>query len=115
LYQRAALFVMPSYYESFGISVVEAMAFGLPVVGARAGGITETIEDEVNGVLVNPGDSPQLAETILQLFADNQRRRRLGQAGQAKDFGEFGPAKIARQNLEVYEQARESFRSGLHR
>ena len=111
LYKRATLFVMPSYYESFGISMVEAMTFGLPVVCTRAGGIPETVDDGVTGLLVEPGNSLQLADTMLQLLSDSQRRGSLGRAGQAKDFGEFGPPEVARQNLEVYQQARESFGS----
>ncbi len=110
-YQRASLFVMPSFYESFGISVVEAMAFGLPVVCTRAGGIPETVDDGVTGLLVEPGDSLQMADTILQLLSDSQRCGSLGRAGQAKGFEEFGPAQVARQNLEVYQAARESFGS----
>ena len=111
-YKRAALFVMPSYYESFGISVVEAMAFGLPVVCARAGGIPETVIDGVTGLLVEPGNSLQLADTLLQLLSDSHRRGILGRAGQAKGFGDFSPAQVARQNLKVYQQARNSFCSG---
>jgi glycosyltransferase involved in cell wall biosynthesis len=108
-YKRAMLFVMPSYYESFGISVVEAMAFGLPVVCTRAGGIPETVDDEVTGLIVEPGNSFQLAESISQLLRDSQRRARLGLAGQKKVLREFDPLKVAHQNLELYQQARTSF------
>jgi glycosyltransferase involved in cell wall biosynthesis len=107
-YKRASLFVMPSYYESFGISVVEAMAFGLPVVCARAGGIPETVDEGVTGVLLEPGNPSQLADMILQLFADSQRRGSLGRAGQAKGFGEFGTTQVVRQTLEIYKQARDA-------
>jgi glycosyltransferase involved in cell wall biosynthesis len=111
-YKRAGLFVMPSYYESFGISVLEAMAFGLPVVCSRAGGIPETVADGVTGMLFEPGNSAQLAATIAHLFDDKRHRSSLGRAGQGRDFDEFQPANIARRNLEVYAQACESVRPG---
>jgi glycosyltransferase involved in cell wall biosynthesis len=110
-YERATSFVMPSYFESFGISVIEAMAFGLPAVCTRAGGIPETVDDGVTGMLVEPGDSAYLADTILQLLSDSQQRGRLGLAGRKKNFEKFQPANIARQTLEVYHEVRESFSS----
>jgi glycosyltransferase involved in cell wall biosynthesis len=108
-YKRAALFVMPSYFESFGISVVEAMAFGLPVVCTRAGAITENVDDGVTGLLVEPGDAVQLANRILQLVSDTQLRRVLGRAAQTKKIEAFSPALVTRANLAVYEEARSSF------
>jgi glycosyltransferase involved in cell wall biosynthesis len=111
-YQRAALFVMPSYFESFGISVMEAMAFGLPVICSRVGGIPETVADGVTGWLCEPGDARELATAITQLFADGPRRAALGQAGHRRDFSAFGPENIARRNLEVYEQARQALQPG---
>jgi glycosyltransferase involved in cell wall biosynthesis len=108
-YKRASLFVMPSYYESFGISVVEAMSFGLPVVCARVGAITETVESGVTGMLFEPGKAAELANTILKLVADRELRAGLGRAGQTKSFEDYGPARVARQSLEVYEDVRKSF------
>ena len=108
-YKRAMLFVMPSYYESFGISVVEAMAFGLPVVCTRAGGIPEIVDDEVTGLMVEPGNSSRLAQAISQLLRDSQRRASMGRAGQEKVLREFDPLKVAHQNLELYQHAHTSF------
>jgi glycosyltransferase involved in cell wall biosynthesis len=108
-YKRALLFVMPSYFESFGISVVEAMAYGLPVVCARAGAITETVNDGVTGLMVEPRNSEELADTMLQLLSDSNRRASLGRAGQAKVVREFDPREVARKSLEVYRHASTCF------
>lgn len=101
-YRRATLFVMPSYYETFGISAIEALAFGLPVVVTTAGGLPEVVEDGVMGILVPPGDSQALAEAITRLLRDPDLRRRMGRAGQERVQAEFTVDKVAAQTLEVY-------------
>ena len=88
-YQRAALLVMPSFYESFGIACLEAMAFGLPVVATRVGGLPEVIEDGVTGLLVPPGDADALAQAMIRLLSDADLRRRMGQAGRERVLKEF--------------------------
>src|SRR4029077_3721101 len=61
---RAAVFVLPSAGEGFGLVFLEAMAFGCPVVGAACGGITDLVVDGVNGFLVPSHDPELLAETL---------------------------------------------------
>lgn len=113
-YKRAMIFVMPSYFESFGISVVEAMAFGLPVVCTRAGAIPETVEDGVTGIIVEPGDAAALAESISRLLGDGARRAELGRAGQEKVRRDFDPLKVAEQNLDLYRRANAAFMESVN-
>ena len=102
-YRRASVFVMPSYYETFGISVIEAMAFGLPVVATNVGGLPEVVVDGVTGILVPPGNSEALAEAILRLLRDPDLRARMGQAGRERVRAEFTVERIVSQTLAVYE------------
>jgi len=74
------LFVQPSLYEGFGLSLLEAMAAGRAVVASRVGGIPEIVDDGVTGVLVPPRDATALAAAILGLLADGGSRRRMAQA-----------------------------------
>lgn len=80
-YSRAEIFALPSAGEGFGLVFLEAMAFGCPVVGAACGGITDLVEDGVNGLLVPPRDTGQLTETLDRLVRDESLRARLGRSG----------------------------------
>lgn len=77
-YAAAAATVMPSYYESFGMVALEAMACGSPVVASRVGGLTTTVQDGVTGRLVPEGDPAALAAAISGLL-EGPEGRRLGQ------------------------------------
>jgi glycosyltransferase involved in cell wall biosynthesis len=103
LYRRASVFVMPSFYETFGISVIEAMAFGLPVVATRTGGLPEVVDDGVTGILVPAGDAEALADALIRLLRDPDLRRRMGQAGQERVRAEFTIDRVVSQTLAVYE------------
>ena len=78
LYAAADATVMPSYYESFGMVALEAMACGCPVVASRVGGLTTTVKDGVTGYLVPEGDPAALAERLELLLHDPETRARLG-------------------------------------
>ena len=77
-YAAASATVVPSYYESFGMVALEAMACGSPVVASRVGGLTTTVQDGVTGRLVPEGDPAALAAAITGLL-DGAEGRRLGQ------------------------------------
>jgi D-inositol-3-phosphate glycosyltransferase len=78
LYAAADATVMPSYYESFGMVALEAMACASPVVASRVGGLATTVRDGLTGYLVPEGDPAALAERVRALLADPAERARLG-------------------------------------
>jgi glycosyltransferase involved in cell wall biosynthesis len=75
------VFVLPTLEEALGTSFIEAQAMQLPVIGSRIGGVPETMREGDTGLLVPPGDCSALAQAILQLAGEPQRRRNMGQAG----------------------------------
>lgn len=75
---RADVFVLPSYAEGLPMSLLEAMANGLPVIASRVGGIPSLVQHGVNGLLIDAGDSEALACAIESVLADPTLRARLG-------------------------------------
>ncbi|MBV9893476.1 MAG: glycosyltransferase family 4 protein, partial [Chloroflexi bacterium] len=75
------VFAMPSHNETFGIVYLEAWAYGVPVIGANAGGIPDVITHGENGLLVEFGDIARLAASIERLLEDKNLRTRLGETG----------------------------------
>ncbi|MBI4607460.1 MAG: glycosyltransferase [Candidatus Rokubacteria bacterium] len=77
-YVAAAMTIMPSYYESFGMVALEAMACGRPVIASRVGGLMLTVVDGVTGLLMPEGDPRALADRVARLLDDDGLRWRLG-------------------------------------
>jgi glycosyltransferase involved in cell wall biosynthesis len=84
LYQAADAFVLPAAREPYGTVWGEAMAFGLPVVGWRAGNLPYLAEDEREGLLLEPGDVDGLSQALLRLALDRDVRARLGAAAKRR-------------------------------
>jgi glycosyltransferase involved in cell wall biosynthesis len=84
LLARAGFFVLPSLTEGISLTLLEAMARGLPVIATRVGGNPEVVVDGETGVLVPPSDPGQLAQAILHLLPDLEGRRRMGLAGRKR-------------------------------
>jgi glycosyltransferase involved in cell wall biosynthesis len=84
LYAAVDVFVLPASREPYGTVWGEAMAFGLPVVGWRAGNLPHLAQDGREGLLVEPGDVDALAGALLRLALDSDLRTRLGAAGKRR-------------------------------
>ncbi len=115
LYAHAAVFVCPSIYEPFGITNLEAMACGIPVVASRTGGIPEVVVDGQTGLLVDlpAGAGPMtpqgagefasnLAVAINRVVHDPVRAAEMGAAGRQRAVEQFGWPAIAARTLEIY-------------
>lgn len=76
-FRQAAIFVMPSLMEGFGLVFLEAMAAGVPVIGGGVGGTKELIEDGINGLSVEPNSASLLAGNIQKLLMDTELRKSL--------------------------------------
>jgi len=103
-YSDCDVLALPSKNEGWGLSLMEAMACGKPVVASRVGGIPELVRDGTDGILVESGDVNGLADSILRLLKDPALRERMGRAGiqRVKAFTWDSTAKVV---LNEYERA----------
>jgi len=109
-FRNCTVFVNPSVLdkrgdtEMLGVVQLEAMTFGKPVIASRIGGIVDTVSDEVNGLLVPPGDATSLAQAILRLAKNRALARRLGKKGRETVLEKFDWDRIVTRIARVYEE-----------
>ncbi|CAB3786930.1 glycosyltransferase family 4 protein [Paraburkholderia fynbosensis] len=104
-YSAADVFVTTPWYEPFGITPVEAMACGTPVIGADVGGIRYSVAHGQTGFLVPPRDPAALAARLDQLRRDPELARRMGEAGLARAHAQFTWRGVGDSLAQIYARA----------
>jgi len=104
LLNLADLFILSTIErEGLGVSIIEAMSMGVPVIGTSIGGIPELIKNQVNGLLVPPGNSYELAVAIERLVADKDLRRKMVKQGKKMYEQKFTAVKMVKQIELLYD------------
>lgn len=103
-YSAADVFISTPWYEPFGITPLEAMACGTPVVGSRVGGIKYTVVDGDTGYLVPPRDPDAIAERVARLLRAPDERIAFGRNGIERVRSRFSWDEVAQQLMRVYDQ-----------
>lgn len=96
-------FVLPSLYEGFGISILEAMAVGIPVIATSVGGIPEFVTHDVTGLLIEPGNVIALSGAIKKVLQNSEKARQMGFKGQAHVREKYGIDSVVRQHEHIYD------------
>jgi glycosyltransferase involved in cell wall biosynthesis len=104
LYRRAALLVVPSRYEGFGLPAVEAMACGTPVVAASAGALPEVLEVGRGGVLVPRDDPEALAKAVAALLEQPELRKEMGSRARPLVEATFSWSRVAERTARIYHE-----------
>lgn len=105
----ARVAVFPSFSEGFAWAPLEAMAHGCPTIHTSLGSGPELITDEVNGLLVDPGQTAQIGEAIVRMLTDSSLAERLGKAGRAHVTDHFTLEKLLPVNEAFYQDLINSF------
>jgi glycosyltransferase involved in cell wall biosynthesis len=100
----ADVFVLASQNEGNPLSLMEAMAAGLPVVATAVGGVPELIEDQISGLLVARGDCDGMAATMLRLLHDAELRRTMAASAGQRAAQAFSASQMAQGYADLYER-----------
>lgn len=102
LFERAAVYCLPSKNEGLPMSVLEAMAHGIPTVATAVGGVPQVIEDGISGFLIDVDDIESLAQKISSLLGDSMLRKSVGIASRDVVVRSFGVDRSIEQLLVLY-------------
>ena len=99
----ADLFVLPSETESFGLSALEAMACGVPVIATNVGGVPEVVRQGIDGLLFEVGDVDAMAAAGVELLRDEVRWQAMSQAARDRALNDFAEDAIVARYRDMYE------------
>lgn len=103
-YRGSRVFVVPSPYEPFGLTILEAMASKTPVVATEFGGPRFIVSNEKDGFLVDPQNTKEFSKVILRLIEDDHLHRRISERAFEKVRKKYQWSAVAKRHLELYEQ-----------
>lgn len=98
------LMLFPSEFESFGMAALEGMAFGMPVIGARSGGLPEVVQDGKNGYLAATGDTRTMAELAIKVLRDSELHETMKRLSIDRVNRHFAASKRFPEYVELYRQ-----------
>ena len=105
LYRDATILVFPTLYESQGVVLLEAMAFGLPVIASKIGPIVDVVSlEEGSALLIDPGNTEEIARIIIKLLHDESLRDELSAKGRKLASSRFSWSRTAQDMLDIYSE-----------
>ncbi len=104
VYQQARLFALPSIFEPFGMTVLEAMACAVPVVASKYGGIRTVISSGGNGILIDPRNENEFADAMMTILKNKSLTKHLGEKGRLTIQKEYSWEAIAEKHLLFYKR-----------
>ncbi|SDQ00396.1 Glycosyltransferase involved in cell wall bisynthesis [Mucilaginibacter sp. OK268] len=103
-YAGCDIFVAPSRYESFGLIYIEAMSYGKPVIGLKAGGAMDIIKDNYNGLLAEPENVQSLVHQLSSLVENHELRKELGTNARKTVEDKFSDEELASNSIAYYQE-----------
>lgn len=103
-YQKASIFILPSFAEGFPVTTLEALSCETPVIATPVGGIPEVVKNHENGILVPLNDSVSLAESMQFLLENEETIINFGHEGRKRVIRDFSLEAVAKKLCKIYEQ-----------
>jgi glycosyltransferase involved in cell wall biosynthesis len=103
LLRKTDILTLPSYFESFGLSLIEAMSYAVPVVATWSGSIPHVVVDGEDGLLVEAGNVKELADALAILLRDPEKRKEMGQVARTHVEQRFSDAVVCEKLFVVYQ------------